>query len=498
MVILVVGIFILSGLGAVAVSNDNVISSFETMNNEIKLNNVPPKDYTHTVFVEVGTATWCSGCPGSNLAWHSIYDSGNYNFEYCEMVVDKNNVANSHMNQYNLYWLPTSYFDGGQFVNVGTSYNNFYNYLDQSGARTAPDLVSDLEVEWLGNAKMEISYTVENNEGINYPGQLRIYVIELESTLWNDYNGNPYYHAFLDFVENKAIDIPAVNSISDTIVWDGVAEGYPGITMDNIQVILAVFDDVAHTSYSDPPGGAPFNAYYVDETLAAIPEIFENNPPEIPNIDGPTTGVKNVNYDFTVITIDPNDDDVYYFIDWGDGSNSNWLGPYGSGENVIVENSWPETGQYEITVKAKDLDDLESDWSNSLTIVISNNTPPSIPDIDGPTSGQAGTSYDYNLCTTDPDGDEVFYCINWDDGTGEVCIGPYPSGVCTTVSHTWEEQGTYNVEVKAKDIHDAESDWASLEVVMPVNQQSYSFPLLQRLIQRFPNAFPILQQILGI
>jgi len=81
--------------------------------------------YTHTVFVEVGTATWCPSCPASNNAWHSIYGSGNYDFEYCELVVDKNSVANSHMNNYNLYWLPTSYFDGGQFVYPGTSYATF-------------------------------------------------------------------------------------------------------------------------------------------------------------------------------------------------------------------------------------------------------------------------------------------------------------------------------------------------------------------------------------
>ena len=133
-----------------------------------------------------------------------------------------------------------------------------------------------------------------------------------------------------------------------------------------------------------------------------------------------------------------------------------------------------------------------------LSATVTANEPPETPIIDGPSSGNAGTSYDYHFCTTDPDGDDIYYCVNWDDGTGEVCLGPYPSGVCTTVSHTWDEEGTYIVEVKARDIHDAESDWASLEVVMPVNQQDYSFPIFQRLFERFPNAFPILRQLLGL
>ena len=396
--IIIVGIFVLSGLGAVALSSDDVKPVLETTNNEIEMNGVPPKDYTHTVLVEVGTRTTCPSCPASNLAWHSIYGGGNYNFEYTELVYDMNSVAQARFYEFNPMWVPTSYWDGGEFVYPGTNYGTFYNYLDSAGARVVPDLVADLEVEWLGNAKMEISYTVENNEGSNYPRRMRIYVIELESTLWNDYNGNPYYHAFLDFAVNQVIDIPAVDSILDTITWDGVAEGYPGITIDNVQVILSVFDDEGHTSYSDPPSGNPFTAYYADETVAAIPEAGENNPPETPEIDGPT-------------------------------------------------------------------------------------------------SGNAGTSYDYHFCTTDPDGDEVYYCVNWDDGTGEVCLGPYPSGVCTTVSHTWDEEGTYIVEVKARDIHGAESDWASLEVIMPVNQNTNDPPfllLLQKIIQRFP----ILEQLL--
>ena len=59
------------------------------------------------------------------------------------------------------------------------------------------------------------------------------------------------------------------------------------------------------------------------------------------------------------------------------------------------------------------------------------------------TSRNAGTSYEYHFCTTDPDRDEIYYCVNWDDGTGVVSLGPYPSGVCITESHTWDEKGTY-------------------------------------------------------
>ena len=126
------------------------------------------------------------------------------------------------------------------------------------------------------------------------------------------------------------------------------------------------------------------------------------------------------------------------------------------------------------------------------------NNPPDTPIIDGPTEGTAGEQYTYEVCSTDPEGDDIVYCIDFGDDTGEVCVGPFPSGTCVSVDHTWTEEGAYTVKVKATDIYGAESDWATLEVEMPVNQHSYSFPLLQRLLEQFPNAFPILRYLLGL
>jgi len=59
------------------------------------------------------------------------------------------------------------------------------------------------------------------------------------------------------------------------------------------------------------------------------------------------------------------------------------------------------------------------------------------------------------------------------------------------------QQGDYTITAKAKDIFDAESDWGELEVEMPVNQQVTN-SLLQMILERFPNAFPILRYLLGL
>jgi len=106
-------------------------------------------------------------------------------------------------------------------------------------------------------------------------------------------------------------------------------------------------------------------------------------------------------------------------------------------------------------------------------------------------------SYTYTFVSSDPENFPVKYYVEWDDDTSYGWTGEYESGEEVTISHTWSEQGTYEIRAKAMDISNDESDWGTLEVSMPVNQQSYSFPLLQRLLERFPNAFPILRYLLG-
>jgi len=226
---------------ASALKSDNIQSNLQTNFAQEPISNLEPMEYTHTVLVEVGTATWCPSCPASNTAWHTIYGSGNYDFEYAELVYDMNQEASTRFYEFNPKWVPTSYWDGGNYVYPGTSTSIFYQYLNSAGARAVPDLVATLNVEWLGSAQMEISYDILNNDASDYPGKLRIYVIELESTLWNDYNGNPYNHAFLDFAVNQVINIPAGGTLSNTLTWNGAIAGYPSVTQDNLQVILAVF-----------------------------------------------------------------------------------------------------------------------------------------------------------------------------------------------------------------------------------------------------------------
>lgn len=133
----------------------------------------------------------------------------------------------------------------------------------------------------------------------------------------------------------------------------------------------------------------------------------------------------------------------------------------------------------------------------SIPALFNTSQPPTPPTITGPAKGKVGVATEYNFTTTDPEGDEVYYFIDWGDGINSSWIGSYSSDDVIPQSHTWSKRGTYTIKAKAKDIHGNESDWETFSVKMPY---SYNMPFIQfwmKLFERFPNAFPILRYLLG-
>ena len=129
------------------------------------------------------------------------------------------------------------------------------------------------------------------------------------------------------------------------------------------------------------------------------------------------------------------------------------------------------------------------------------NNPPDKPDMpSGPESGEPEIEYTYSSSTSDSNGDQVFYLWDWGDGNFSDWLGPYNTGDTCEASYTWAEEGEYDIMVMAKDVHGAESEWSDpLPIEMPRDQAfNFNFNLLEWLLERFPNAFPILRQLLGL
>ncbi|KYK31242.1 MAG: hypothetical protein AYK22_08730 [Thermoplasmatales archaeon SG8-52-3] len=107
-----------------------------------------------------------------------------------------------------------------------------------------------------------------------------------------------------------------------------------------------------------------------------------------------------------------------------------------------------------------------------------------------------GVEYTYSSSATDTNGDILYYTWDWGDNTTSELLGPYNPGDVCEATHNWTEEGNYLIVVKVTDEHSAESEWSDpLEVSTPRNRATYN-TLLIRLFQRFPNALPILRQLI--
>ncbi len=99
-----------------------------------------------------------------------------------------------------------------------------------------------------------------------------------------------------------------------------------------------------------------------DEFLKTYLGIVNNTAPAKPTITGPEKGKPGVTYEYTIQAVDPENQQVSYFVDWGDETNSGWFGPYESGEEITVNHTWEAKATYTVKVKAKDVMGAESEW----------------------------------------------------------------------------------------------------------------------------------------
>lgn len=92
--------------------------------------------------------------------------------------------------------------------------------------------------------------------------------------------------------------------------------------------------------------------------------VIGNYPPYKPVINGTVAGKPGITYHYIFTSIDPNDDKVSYYINWGDGTTTGWTDFRPSGEPGYIEShSWTQ-GKYIIQAKTKDIYDAESQWAN--------------------------------------------------------------------------------------------------------------------------------------
>jgi plastocyanin len=91
-------------------------------------------------------------------------------------------------------------------------------------------------------------------------------------------------------------------------------------------------------------------------------EIIVNEPPNEPFIAGEIEGKTGEEIEFKIIATDPEEHDISFYVDWGDGFSDDWSEPYNSDEEVSYTHSWDTKGDYLVKAKARDIYGEESDW----------------------------------------------------------------------------------------------------------------------------------------
>ena len=71
-----------------------------------------------------------------------------------------------------------------------------------------------------------------------------------------------------------------------------------------------------------------------------------DEPPETPTIIGESSGKFGTEYNYTFVSIDPEEDNISYCIDWGDNTDEVCIGPFISGVGASANHTWSEEAEY--------------------------------------------------------------------------------------------------------------------------------------------------------
>ncbi len=92
----------------------------------------------------------------------------------------------------------------------------------------------------------------------------------------------------------------------------------------------------------------------------------KNDPPDAPIINGPAIESIGKSIKYTFVAEDPDNDDVFYEIDWGDGNVDSWIGPYSSNTIITSSHRWKYWGLYTIRARSKDIYGSIGDWGELI------------------------------------------------------------------------------------------------------------------------------------
>ena len=217
-------------------------------------------------------------------------------------------------------------------------------------------------------------------DGTVYIGSDKLYAIYPDGTLrWSFDLGEDRYISFsspaisadgtiyigTELYNHKGGDIIAINP-------DGTERWRKLIANEWIYSTPSIAEDgtvyIGSSSKTKNYRGALDSIGYIH----AFGPVDSNEPPETPSITGTTNGNKFREYYYEFSAIDPDNNPVSFYVEWGDDAFTSWSGggdgsykmdECASGETVFIKHVYQRKGTYIIKAKARDGFGGESDWA---------------------------------------------------------------------------------------------------------------------------------------
>ena len=277
-----------------------------------------------------------------------------------------------------IYWATDEY-------NGNTEYSGYLNSADVEGSGCLMDTNA---LSLSSGTRLQIGW--RDTDGDNIQDIIDTY----PETMLTPYVPDPTSNTILTYM-GSATEVPYTNNNPQP------NNAGNDVTINNIMVVLyridggtlmpatpvdGLYDEpVEDYTFTTPP--LPPRPPHVIEAIAgnnvgnldqtpARDTVTIDNPPSNPTITGPNTGKVGQECTYTISATDPETDQVYYWVDWGDSTNSGWLGPVSSGTTTTAKHTWSVKGSYTVKVKAKDSFTMESGWTTlNVTMPYSYNKP---------------------------------------------------------------------------------------------------------------------------
>ncbi|MFO7638868.1 MAG: PQQ-binding-like beta-propeller repeat protein [bacterium] len=194
-----------------------------------------------------------------------------------------------------------------------------------------------------------------------------------------------------------------------------------------------------------------------------------DDPPTEPQLTPPSgTVYQNAEVAIRAVSTQPQEKNVKYVVNWDDGVTDTSAIDYPSGTEATLRHVWTDAGSYEVKALAfvADKPELESDWSDPVTVTISpNQSPTDVRITYAPIQTARNRDTRFEAVATDPDGDSIQFQFNYSNTLGNWTTPLVPSGTPVEDYGRFRTLGEHYVKVRARDQKGSMSGWSDSVMV---------------------------------